>query len=155
MSLWHPKAGKSRSNQPSFPVPALTEMLVRRGFAYEGFTRSEHFRGNEVHRFSRGTFAFSFAFANSIYGDDQISIEVPEPSASGGRGSAYLSYFVDYALERNALRESGLTHEEALARCLEPHVEYVTQLAAIAGSHGRVIPLRADRIELENVGAER
>lgn len=132
---------------PMFPVPALTELLTDHGFTYEGFTSPDHFRGNEAHRFSRDEVSLVFGFAYSIYGEDRIALEVPEPTDPGRRSSAYLSYFVEYARERNALREAGLTHDEALARCLAPHVEYVLRLAAIAVSHGRVIPIPADAIE--------
>ena len=137
-----------------FSVPALIEMFAAHGFVYEGFTSSDHFRGNEQHRFTRRSVSFLFGFAYSIYGEDFIGIEVPEPSGTGARTSVHLSYFVDYALERNALRESGLTHDESLAQSLAPHIEYVTQLAGISTSHGRVIPLKADRTELANARFE-
>ena len=149
-----PRLLKHRTRTATFPVPALSEVLAAHDFAYEGFSSSDHFRGNEEHRFSRGEMSFIFGFAYSMYGEDFIGVEVPSPDGSGARSSAYLSYFVDYALERNALRASGLTHDQSLAKCLAPHVEYIARVVAVARSHGRVIPLGSDKSEAANGHAE-
>jgi hypothetical protein len=81
-----------------------------------------------------------------MYGEDFIGVSVTSADDAGDR-SAYLSYFVDYASQRNALRESGLTHDQALAECLAPHVEHVVRLASVARTHGRLSPLAEDTME--------
>jgi len=129
-----------------FPIPALTAELTAHGFAYRGFVVSKAKHGSiEAHRFARAGYIFRFDFAGSFY--DEGFIGVGRLGVEDGRERVeYLSFFLDYATERNALVARGMTQDEALAASIGPHIEEIVRLVAVTHASGGVIPLAVDRI---------